>query len=241
MTGESSNDLSGKPAAAAAEAIEEERSRTPAPSKRARVTRLPARGIYDREAIDAILDTGFVAHLAVVDDEGQPYAIPTLHARVGDQVLVHGSAASRTLRWLRAGRPVCLTVTLFDGFVLARSIFNHSANYRSAVVLGEARELADPEEKLRGLEALVDRIVPGRWADARKPTAQELKATSLLALDLDEASAKVREGFPVDEDEDYDLEIWAGVIPSAPRLGAPIVDPRMRMEVPLPGYLRDLR
>lgn len=231
----------GPVAAAAAAAAEKPRSRRPAPSRRTRVSRLPARGDYDRETIDAILDEGIVGHLAIADEDGQPYAIPTLHARVGDVVFVHGSAASRTLRALRGGRPACLTVTLFDGFVLARSAFNHSVNYRSVVVLGQARELIDPEEKREGLEALVERIIPGRWADVRKPTEQELKATSILALPLDEASAKVREGPPVDEDEDYDLDIWAGVVPSAQRFDAPIPDPKAPTDIPPPNYLRGIR
>lgn len=204
------------------------------------MSRLPARGDYDRETIDAILDEGIVGHLAIADDEGQPFVIPTLHARVGDEVFVHGSSASRTLRGLRAGRKACLTVTLFDGFVLARSAFNHSVNYRSVVVLGQARELADPEEKRQGLEALVERIVPGRWADVRRPTEKELKATSILALSLDEASAKVREGPPVDEDEDYELDVWAGLVPSAQRPDAPIPDPKLREGIALPGYLREI-
>lgn len=236
----SESDAGGPVAAAAAEAAEKPRSRRPAPSRRTRVTRLPARGDYDRETIDAILDEGVVGHLGIADDEGQPFVIPTMHARVGDEVYVHGSAASRTLRALRAGRPACLTVTLFDGFVLARSAFNHSANYRSVVVLGEARELVDPEEKRQGLEALVERIVPGRWADVRKPTEKELKATSILALTLDEASAKVREGPPADEEEDYELDIWAGLIPSAQRPAAPVPDPKLREGIPLPGYLREI-
>jgi nitroimidazol reductase NimA-like FMN-containing flavoprotein (pyridoxamine 5'-phosphate oxidase superfamily) len=153
---------------------------------------MPKRGVYDRASIDAILDEALIAHVAFVGEDGQPYAMPTLHARVGDEVWVHGSSASRTLRTLGRGARACLTVALVDGLVLARSIFNHSVNYRSVIVLAEARAVTDPEEKRAALAAFAERIAPNRWADARPPTPQELKATSILALPLDEASAKVR-------------------------------------------------
>jgi uncharacterized protein len=197
------------------------------PSQRTRVRREPDRGIYDRNTIDAILDEGLVGHLGFVHDE-QPFVIPTLYARVGDEVYVHGSAASRMLRTLRGGIKACLTVTLLDGFVLARSIFNHSMNYRSVVVLGRALEIDDPDEKLGALKAFSHRILPGRWADVRPPTAQELKATSILRLPLDEASAKVRTGPPLDEEEDYELPVWAGVIPVRLTVGEPQADPVLR-------------
>jgi uncharacterized protein len=210
------------------------------PTDRTRVTRLPKRGFYDRETIDGILDEALVAHLAFTDpDDGQPYAIPTLQARVGDRVWVHGSSASRTLRAVGEGIPACLTVTLVDGLVLARSIFNHSVNYRSVVVLGRASPVDDPEEKLAALEAFAERISPGRWADARPPTRQELKATSILSLPLDEASAKVRTGFPVDEDEDMALDVWAGVVPMELVRRDPVPDPELRDGIELPPYLRD--
>jgi uncharacterized protein len=210
------------------------------PTDRTRVTRLPKRGFYDRETIDGILDEALVAHLAFTDPaDGQPYAIPTLQARVGDRVWVHGSSASRTLRAVGEGIPACLTVTLVDGLVLARSIFNHSVNYRSVVVLGRASPVDDPEEKLAALEAFAERISPGRWADARPPTRQELKATSILSLPLDEASAKVRTGFPVDEDEDMALDVWAGVVPMELVRRDPVPDPELRDGIELPPYLRD--
>jgi nitroimidazol reductase NimA-like FMN-containing flavoprotein (pyridoxamine 5'-phosphate oxidase superfamily) len=210
-----------------------------APSPRTRVRRLPKRGAYDRPSIDAILDEALVAHLAFTGEDGQPYAIPTLHARIGDEVWVHGSSASRTLRTLGQGARACLTVTLLDGLVLARSIFNHSVNYRSVIVLGEARAVTDPEEKRAALSAFAERVAPGRWADARPPTPSELKATSILALPLDEASAKVRSGPPVDVDADHELDVWAGVVPIRLVRDEPVPDPDLRAGIGLPDYLRD--
>ena len=196
--------------------------------------RVPERGAYDRAQIDAILDDGLVCHLGFVHD-GHPFVIPTLYARIGDEVFVHGSSASRMLRTLRGGIDACLTVTLVDGLVLARSIFHHSINYRSVVMLGRAEEVEEPAEKLRALEAFGERILPGRWAEVRPPTVQELKATSILRLPLDEASAKLREGPPKDEDEDYELPVWAGVIPLALRAGEPQADPALAFDVPPPS------
>ncbi len=201
-----------------------------APSARVRVSRVPARAAYDRATIDAILDAGLLAHLGISVD-GQPYVIPTLHARVGDVVYVHGSAASRTLRALTAGAPACLTVTLLDGLVLARSAFHHSMNYRSVVVLGDARLVTGADERLRALQAFTERLVPGRWDEVRPPNPQELKGTAVLALGLDEASAKVRTGPPVDDDEDYELPVWAGVIPLSLAAAAPVPDPRLDDDV----------
>jgi uncharacterized protein len=200
---------------------------TSAPSERSRVRRAPARADYDRATIDAILDEALVAHLGFVA-EGQPYVIPTLHARVGDEVLVHGSAASRMVTMLGAGLPACLTVTLVDGLVLARSAFHHSMNYRSVVVLGTARFVEGPEERERALEAFTEKLLPGRWDEVRPPTRQELKGTRVLALPLDEASAKVRTGAPVDDDEDYASDAWAGVVPLTLTPGAPVPDPLLR-------------
>jgi nitroimidazol reductase NimA-like FMN-containing flavoprotein (pyridoxamine 5'-phosphate oxidase superfamily) len=197
--------------------------------------------VYDRASIDAILDEGLVAHLAFTGEGGQPYAIPTLHARVGDEVWVHGSSASRTLRTLGRGARACLTVTLVDGLVLARSIFNHSVNYRSVIVLGEARAVTDPVDKRAALAAFAERVTPGRWDDARPPTPSEVKATSILALPLDEASAKVRTGPPVDGDDDHALDVWAGVVPIRLMRGEPVPDPALRAGIEVPGYLRDAR
>ena len=211
-----------------------------APSERTRVRRAPARARYERATIDAILDEALVAHLGFAVD-GQPYVIPTLQARVGDTVYVHGSAASRAIRTLGAGAPACLTVTLVDGLVLARSAFHHSMNYRSVVVLGEARPVEGPEERLKALEAFTERMVPGRWDEVRAPNRQELKGTRVLAMTLDEASAKVRTGPPVDDEEDYALDVWAGVIPLTLTAGAPVDDPRLTPGIPAPSPERARR
>jgi uncharacterized protein len=212
-----------------------------APSPRTRVRRLPERGVYDRAEIDAVLDAGLVAHLGFVH-HGQPFVIPTLHARVEDRVFIHGSAASRTLRALGTGIPACLTVTLLDGIVLARSVFEHSMNYRSVVVLGTAVPVDGPDEKRAALEALTDRLLPGRWADARQPTAKELKATSILSLPLDEASAKIRDGGPEDGDTpDADLDVWAGHLPLVVQALDPVPDPTLRDGIPIPPALRPYR
>jgi nitroimidazol reductase NimA-like FMN-containing flavoprotein (pyridoxamine 5'-phosphate oxidase superfamily) len=209
-----------------------------APSPRTKVRRKPARAHYDRQAIDAILDEALVAHLGCAH-EGQPYVIPTLHARVGDEVYFHGSAASRTIRALRAGAPACLTVTLLDGLVLARSAFHHSVNYRSVVVLGAPRPIEELPERMRAVQAFTERLIPGRWEEVRPPTVKELKAIHVLALPLDESSAKIRAGPPVDDEEDYALPAWAGVIPLRTHAGAPLPDPRLADGVAPPPTVRD--
>jgi uncharacterized protein len=198
----------------------------PAMSTRSKVRRVPARGIYERAAIDAILDEALVAHLGFVHD-GQPYVIPTLQARIGDTVYIHGSSASRAIRSLGAGIPACLTVTLVDGLVLARSAFHHSVNYRSVVVLGTCTAVEGPERREEALQAFTERLVPGRWAEVRPPTPKELKGTRVLAMSLDECSAKARTGPPVDDDEDYALPVWAGVVPLETVAGPPVDDPRL--------------
>jgi nitroimidazol reductase NimA-like FMN-containing flavoprotein (pyridoxamine 5'-phosphate oxidase superfamily) len=196
---------------------------------------------YDRAEIDAVLDAGLVCHLGF-EHEGQPFVIPTLHARIGDLLYVHGSAASRTLRALGTGIPACATVTLVDGIVLARSVFEHSINYRSVVVLGTATPVVDADEKRAVLEAFTEKLVPGRWADARPPTARELKATSVLSLTLDEASAKVRTGPPDDgESADAALDVWAGVIPLVTRALRGEPDPLLRKGIPMPAYAKRYR
>ena len=207
-----------------------------APSPRTAVRRRAGRGRYDRPAIDAILDAGFVGHLAVVS-EGQPYVIPMLYARDGDRIYLHGSPLSRLLGELVDGVPVCLTVTLLDGIVLARSAFHHSVNYRSVVVLGEARALSDPAAKRAALDTLVEQIVPGRTSEARGPSPQELEATEVAVLPIAEASAKVRTGPPVDAPEDYALPVWAGELPLTLTPGAPLTDKRCSADVP--DYVRN--
>jgi nitroimidazol reductase NimA-like FMN-containing flavoprotein (pyridoxamine 5'-phosphate oxidase superfamily) len=202
-------------------------------SERTRVKRLPERGRYDRPAIDAILDEARICHLGFVTD-GQPFVIPTIHARSGDVVYVHGSTASRTLRTLRQGVPICLTVTILDGLVVARSVFESSMNYRSVLVLGTARVVEEQDEKLAGLQAIVEHVLPGRWSEARPPTESELRQTLLLALPLDEASAKVRTGGPKDKEEDLDLPIWAGVVPAALTWFPPESDPTLHPGTEVP-------
>lgn len=208
--------------------------RTRAPSERVRLRRKRERGRHDRETIDAILDEALIGHLGIADEQGQPFVIPTLHARRGDVVYLHGSTASRTLRALSSGTPVCLTVSLIDGLVLARSAMHHSANYRSVMLLGQARLIEEQDEKLTALEAIVEHIVPGRWAEARQPTANELKATAVLALPIEEASAKIRSGGPVDDEPDYALPVWAGVLPLASATCAPLPDPRLAPGIAVP-------
>ena len=193
------------------------------PTPRTTVKRHPERGDYERETIDAILDEALICHLGFVVD-GQPYVIPTIHARDGDLLYLHGSPASRMLRSIKEGIDVCVTVTLLDGIVLAKSVYNHSMNYRSAVVLGRARELTDRDEKLRAMERIVEHVVPGRWAEARQPNDGEIKGTTILAVGLDEASAKIRTGPPKDFDEDLSLPVWAGVIPVALTRSEPFKD-----------------
>jgi nitroimidazol reductase NimA-like FMN-containing flavoprotein (pyridoxamine 5'-phosphate oxidase superfamily) len=204
------------------------------------VRRHPERGEYDRAAIEAILDEGLYCHVGFVD-RGQPFVIPTIHARVGDRVYLHGSAASRMLGTLGGGIPACLTVTLVDGLVLARAVFSHSMNYRSAIVLGIATEVTDLDEKMAALEAIVEHVVPGRWADARLPSDSDMRATRVLRMPLDEASAKIRTGPPKDAAADLGLGIWAGVIPLTLVPGAPIPDPALGPEIATPAYARDYR
>ena len=210
------------------------------PTKRSTVKRLPKRGHYDRPTIDAILDEAILCHIGFEVD-GQPYVIPSLHARVGDVLYLHGSAASRMMRRLAEGVQCCVTVTLVDGVVLARAVFDQSINYRSVVVLGRARLVDETEEKLVALEALTNQLVPGRWADTRPPTRQELKGTSLLALPIDEASAKIRSGPPGNAPEDAEAyaATWTGVLPITQRVGTPIPAPDIAKGARLPRALRE--
>lgn len=212
-----------------------------APSERTMVRRVPEVAQYDREAVDAVLDEAIVCHLGFVQD-GQPYVIPTLHARLGDELYIHGSSASRALKVVATGVPVCVTVTLLDGLVLARSIFEHSVEYRSVVVLGTARLVEDDEEKMSALEAFSEQLIPGRWADARRPNEQEMKATWVLALPLNEASAKISLGPPDDSDSpDADLPIWAGNIPFKTSALPPVPDPALKHDLPVPPYAVDYK
>lgn len=211
------------------------------PSDRTRVHRHPERGAYDRATIDAILDEALICHLAWVSPEGEPRVIPTIHVRVGDTLYVHGSQASRTLRALRAGATVCIETTIVDGLVLARSTPKHSMNYRSVVVFGEPREVTDREEMHVAQRALTDHVVPGRTADARSPNDSEYRETAIFAVPLDEASAKVRTGPPLDPEDDLDLAVWAGVIPIRIVPGEPEPAPDLRSGVDVPPYAIDYR
>jgi hypothetical protein len=207
------------------------------PTQRTQVKRLPDRGAYDSETVFKILDEGLICHVGFSVD-GQPYVIPTGFARVEDTLYIHGSAASRMLRTLTEAVQVCVTVTLLDGLVLARSAFHHSMNYRSVVILGRATLVSDSVEKVKALEAFTEHIVRGRWNDVRLPTESELKATTVLALPLAEVSAKIRTGPPKDDAEDYQLPIWAGVVPLTITQGAPIADPRLNAGLAPPAYAK---
>ena len=206
------------------------------PTQRTRVVREPQRAVYDRDAVNQILDEALLCHVGFVAD-GQPFVIPMSYGRDGDMLYIHGSTASRMLRNLEQGVPVCITVTLVDGLVLARSVFNHSMNYRSVVILGTATLVDDPAEKIAALRAISEHILPHRWDDSRQPYDKELKVTSVLRLPIQESSAKVRVGPPVDIVEDYSFPTWAGVIPLEVKSGAPIRDERCEQE--LPAYLKN--
>jgi uncharacterized protein len=208
-----------------------------APTARTRVVRESERGVYDRHVAYEIFDEGFICQVGFVAD-GQPFVIPTSYGRKDNNLYIHGSAASRMLRRLDAGVPVCVTVTLLDGLVLARSVFNHSMNYRSVVVLGTATLVSDATEKLGALRTLSEHIIPGRWADARQPNDKELKATSVLRLPIEEFSCKVRTGPPIDDEEDYGFPTWAGVVPLEMVARAPIADARLTASVITPEYAR---
>ena len=210
------------------------------PTDRTQVKRLPKRGKYDRETVYSILDSGFVCHVGFSVD-GQPYVIPTNYGRSGDIVYLHGSAASRMLRTLSEGVPVSVTVTHVDGLVLARSAFHHSVNYRSVVILGTARLVEDPAEKREALRVFTEHVMKGRWDDVRQPTEQELKATLVLALPLEEVSAKVRTGGPNDDAPDYDLPVWAGVLPLETVPKQPVADPNRKNDPAIPEYLKNYK
>ncbi len=207
------------------------------PTARTRVVREADRAVYDRETVYRILDEGFLCHAGFVVD-GQPFVIPTSYGRKDASLYIHGSAASRMLRQFKEGVPVCITVTLLDGLVLARSVFNHSMNYRSVVILGKATLVDDPEEKLVALRVLSEHILPGRWDDSRQPNERELKATSVLRVPIEEFSAKVRIGPPIDDEEDYAFPTWAGVIPLEMVAGKPIDDARLLPGRGVPAYAR---
>lgn len=210
------------------------------PTDRTQVRRLPERGKYDRETVYSILDEASICHVGFVA-EGRPVVIPTLFGRDGDRIYIHGSAASRMLKAMAEGVDICVTVTLVDGLVLARSAFHSSMNYRSVVIFGKATLIDDVDEKVRALAIFSEHLLPGRWAEIREPSEKELKGTSVLAIDLKEVSAKVRTGGPKDDEEDYALDVWAGVVPIEHRFGAPVPDERLRAEIRVPDYVEKLK
>jgi nitroimidazol reductase NimA-like FMN-containing flavoprotein (pyridoxamine 5'-phosphate oxidase superfamily) len=207
---------------------------------RNRVRRMPKRGHYDRETVNAIIDEALVCHVAFAVD-GVPTVIPTLHARHGDSLLLHGAKTSRLLQHAAAGHELSVAITLVDGIVLARSVFHHSMNYRSVVIHGAGTLVESDDDKLAALEAFSEHIARGRWADARRPTKKELKATTVISMPIDVAGAKIRTGPPIDDDEDYALPIWAGVMPLDLVPGKPVPDPRLSSTIELPGYLKRYR
>jgi nitroimidazol reductase NimA-like FMN-containing flavoprotein (pyridoxamine 5'-phosphate oxidase superfamily) len=209
-------------------------------TERTALKRLPKRGSFDRDVINAILDEGFVCHVGFIADD-KPVVIPTGYARVGEELIIHGSQASRMLRALGKGIDVCVTVTLIDGLVLARSAFHHSMNYRSVVVFGRAQVIDGREEKLAALRALSEHMIRGRWDYVREPNEQELQQTTVLSVPLKEASAKIRTGQPIDDDKDYDLPIWAGILPLRISTESPVADPRLRMDLEIPAHVLSSR
>jgi|TARA_R110002124_G_scaffold105164_2_gene255857 hypothetical protein len=206
-------------------------------TERSKVKRVPKRAAYDRATVDAILDAGLMCHVGYVID-GAPYVTATCYWRHGDRVYWHGSAASRMLRTVTSGVPVCFTVAHLDGLVMARSGFHHSVNYRGVTLFGEAVKIEDPAEKLATLKDFTDRLTPGRWEELRETTDQELKGTTICALTIDEGSAKVRSGGPIDDEPDYDLNVWAGIVPITTVVGEPVADDRLKPGTPEPDYLR---
>ncbi len=202
-------------------------------TKRTKLKRIPKRGNFERAAIYQILDEAFVCHVGFAANN-LPFVIPTSFARIGDRLVIHGSAASRMMRALKEEIDVCVTVTLVDALVLARSAFHHSMNYRSVVVFGKAKIISDEREKYAALKAFTEHIVPGRWAEIRPPSKNELKGTTVLSLALTEASAKIRAGGPVDDEEDYEMDVWAGILPLGIEIGAPVADERLKTGVAVP-------
>jgi nitroimidazol reductase NimA-like FMN-containing flavoprotein (pyridoxamine 5'-phosphate oxidase superfamily) len=212
---------------------------TDAPTPRTRVRRLPELGVYERDRVNAIIDEALYCHLAWVGEDGDPRLIPTIHARIGDMLYVHGSNASTTLRGIKTGVPVSIAITIVDGIRFARSMFEHSMNYRTVIVYGVTQEVTDEEELAGVFDAITDQVAPGRSADARRPTADELRQTTFVKVALDECSAKVSEGFPEEPDDDLALDVWAGILPLRTAPGEPLDDPLLRPGTPQPSYVTD--
>ena len=206
-------------------------------SDRSKINRLPARGYYDKETIYQIIDEALYCHVSFVQGN-QPYIIPTIHARLGDRIVLHGAKGSRLLKHLAEGNEVCIAITLMDGLVLARSVFHHSMNYRSVVLFGKGKLLENKAKKLEALKTITENLILGRWEDARKPNEKELNATAVVSIDIDEESAKIRTGPPIDDAEDYNLPVWAGVIPISLKFDSPVNDPKLNEDIVLPNYIK---
>ena len=209
------------------------------PNKKVKVNRIPERGFYDSETIYKIVDEALYCHISFIQD-GQPFIIPTIHARINDRLVFHGAKTSRLLRQISSGKEISVAITILDELVLARSVFHHSMNYRSVVIFGKGEPIKNKNEKLKALEAITNHIIPGRWDDARKPNDKELNATSVVSLKINEASAKIRTGPPKDDEEDYDLPVWAGVIPLSKKFEQPKEDSKLKPEILLPDYISNL-
>jgi len=207
-------------------------------SHRSKIKRIPSRGSYDRSVINQIIDEALYCHVSFVLND-QPFTIPTIHARIKHEIILHGAKGSRMLKHIIEGNEICISITLMDGLVLARSVFHHSMNYRSVVVFGKGRELIEREEKLEALKAITNRLINGRWEDARQPNEKELNVTSIVAIKMDEASAKIRTGPAVDDEEDLDLPVWAGVIPIMQKFHTPENDSKLGKNIVLPDYIRE--
>lgn len=207
-------------------------------TKRSKLNRIPSRGFYNKETVNQIIDEALYCHISFLLDD-QPFVIPTIHAREEDNILIHGAKASRMIKHIAAGNKICIAITILDGLVLARSVFHHSLNYRSVVLFGRGKEIKAKREKITSLKTITDRILPGRWEDARQPNEKELNATSVISILIDEASAKIRSGPPVDDEEDYNLSVWAGNIPVSQEFGIPENDPKLAKNIPVPGYIID--
>ena len=205
-------------------------------SHRSKINCLPSRGFYDKETINQIIDEALYCHVSFVHGN-QPYIIPTIHARMNDRIVLHGAKASRLMKHIAEGNEVCIAITLMDGLVLARSVFHHSMNYRSVVIFGKGKLLENKVEKLEVLKTITEHLIPGRWEDARKPNEKELNATTVVSIEIDEASAKIRTGPPGDDEEDYNLPVWAGVIPILPKFDSPVNDPKLNEDIALPNYI----
>jgi hypothetical protein len=207
-------------------------------SHRSKINRLPSRGYYDKETINQIIDEALFCHVSFVHNN-QPYIIPTIHARMNDRIVLHGAKGSRLLKHIAEGNEICIAITLMDGLVLARSVFHHSMNYRSVVIFGKGKLLENKVEKLEALKTITEHLIPDRWEDARKPNEKELNATTVVSIDIDEASAKIRTGPPIDDEEDYNLPVWAGVIPILQKFDSPENDPKLNEDIVLPNYIRE--